>query len=197
MHQLDKVTNALRPFPLDPVFGPARQQARLVAGTPLEIVKLDPGGEHVVTYPGVVLPNPDQADWLITEARWVNRTIDLGGLTFHTGDRLIETFSTSQPYNCFAVHDPETNALRGWYANVTYPVRIESLGGRTRVIWHDLYLDVIGTPDGYLSLRDEDELAESGLATSDPALHQAIREAAHYVIERLVTGAFPFLADAS
>lgn len=193
MQQIHRPAGPSRPLPLDPAFGPALPQPHLAPGTPVEIVKLDPAGDHVVTYPGVVLANPDQPDWLITEARWVNRTVDLGGLVFQTGDRLIETFSTSHPYNCFAVYDPKTDALRGWYANVTYPVRIEPDADRARVIWHDLYLDVIANPNGYLSLRDEDELAASGLATSNPALHAAIVTAAQHVMERVTNQEYPFV----
>ncbi len=186
------VLTTMDAFPLDPAFGPPVALPDLRPGTKIEIVKLDPAGEHVVSYPGVVQPNPDQPDWLITEARWVNRTVDLGGLTFHTGDRLIEIFSARFPFNCFAVHDPETDELRGWYANVTYPARIEQGDVRPRLIWHDLFLDVIGNPDGYLSLRDEDELAASGLEQTDPALHAAIIKAADHVQELVTARHFPF-----
>ena len=197
MQRAPTVTHHEHPFPLDPAFGPPVPFPDLTPGTRIEIVKLDPAGEQVVTYPGVVLPNPDQPDWLITEARWVNRTVDLGGLTFHTGDRLIEIFSGTAPFNCFAVHDPETNELRGWYANVTYPTRIELDGDLPRLFWHDLYLDVVGNPDGYLSLRDEDELAESGLDRTEPALHAAILEAAGYVVDVMATRSFPFRLDST
>ncbi len=192
MQASQQVVTTTEPFPLDPAFGLAVPLPDLEPGTRIEIVKLDPAGDHVVTYPGVVLPNPDQPDWLITEARWVNRTVDLGGLTFHTGDRLIETFSARFPFNCFAVHDPGTNELRGWYANVTYPARIEPGDAGPRLIWHDLFLDVIGNPDGYLSLRDEDELAASGLEQVDPALHTAIIQAAERVQELVRARHFPF-----
>lgn len=192
MQRAPVITHLDHPIPLDAAFGPSGPLPALLSGTRIEIVKLDPAGEHVVTYPGLVLPNPDQPDWLITEARWVNRTVDLGGLTFHTGDRLVEIFSGTAPFNCFTVHDPETDELRGWYANVTYPSRIELGGEVPRLFWHDLYLDVIGNPDGYLSLRDEDELAESGLKGTDPALHAAIVAAAEHVIELMSARSFPF-----
>ncbi len=192
MQSHQPVVTTLEPFPLDPAFGPPVPLPGLAPGTKIEIVKLDPAGQHVVTYPGVILPNPDQPDWLITEARWVKRTVDLGGLTFHTGDRLIEIFSARFPFNCFAVHDPETEELRGWYANVTHPARIELGDDVPRLIWHDLFLDVIGTPDGYLSLRDEDELAASGLEQMDPALHAAINQAAEHVQGLVSARHFPF-----
>ena len=193
MPQVQPLLTSERDFPLDPAFRAARPVPALAPGTRLEIVKLDPGGGHVVTYPGVVLPNPGQPDWLVTEARWVNRTVDLDGLVFHTGDRLIETFSARFPFNCFAVLDPETDELRGWYANVTHPVRVEVDPGPVRVIWHDLYLDVVGNPDGYLSLRDEDELEESGLPLRDPALYRAITAAAHHVMDRMASRTYPFI----
>ena len=193
MQHVHRAITADHQFSLHPAFGPVSPLPDLAPGTPLEIVKLDPDGEHVVTYPGRVLPNSGQPDWLVTEARWVNKTVDLDGLVFHTGDRLIESFSARYPFNCFAVLDPETDALRGWYANVTYPVRVQAGSELVRVTWHDLYLDVIGNPGGYLSLRDEDELAESGLKFSNPALHAAILGVAEHVMDRMSSRAFPFV----
>ncbi len=192
MQRAPSVSHHDHSFPLDPAFDSMVPFPDLSPGTRIEIVKLDPAGEHVVTYPGVVLPNPSEPDWLITEARWVKRTVDLGGLTFHTGDRLIEIFSAGAPFNCFAVHDPETDELRGWYANVTHPARVENYDEFPRLIWHDLYLDVVGNPSGYLSLRDEDELAESGLEQTNPALYAAIVRAAGHVQKLMANRSFPF-----
>lgn len=192
MQRAPSISHHDHSFPLDPAFHASLPFPDLLPGTRIEIVKLDPTGEHVVTYPGVVLPNLDHPDWLITEARWVKRNVDLDGLKFHTGDRLIEIFSAAAPFNCFAVHDPVTNALRGWYANVTHPARVEIYGELVRLVWHDLYLDVVGNPSGYLSLRDEDELADSGLEQSNPALHAAIVAAAEHVQDMMASRSFPF-----
>ena len=160
--------------PFDPAFGPPPPWQDLAAGTAIDIVKLAPDGGHVVTYPGTVLASGLPGGWTVTEAWWVKRTVDLDGLVFQIGDRLIESFSPEAPFNCFAVHDPQTNDLRGWYANVTYPARLEPGPERPRLTWHDLYLDLIARPDGFQSLRDWDELDASGLADRDPDLYQAI-----------------------
>ena len=160
--------------PFDPAFGPPPPWQDLAAGTAIDIVKLAPDGGHVVTYPGTVLASGLPGGWTVTEAKWVKRPVDLDGLIFHTGDRLIESFSPETPFNCFAVYDPDTGRLRGWYANVTYPARLESGAGRPRLTWHDLYLDLIARPDGFRSVRDRDELDASGLADSDPDLYRAI-----------------------
>lgn len=167
--------------PMDPAFGPPPPWQDLAAGTAIDIVKLAPDGSHVVTYPGTVLASGLPGGWTVTEAWWVNRTVDLSGLVFHTGDRLIESFSPESPYNCFAVYDPVTNGLRGWYANVTYPARLEPGPERPRLTWHDLYLDVIARPDGFRSLRDRDELDASDLPESDPNLYQAILAMAEHL----------------
>lgn len=181
-----------RRFALDPAFGPVMPLPIVPAGTILDIVKLDPAGRHVVTYPGRVLPDPGHPDWLVAEARWVNRPVRQGDLTFQTGDRLIESFSASHPWNGFAVHHPDTGELRGWYANVTFPARVEPGAERPRLIWRDLFLDVVGTPGGTILLLDEDELAASGLAETDPQLHRAIVAAAGVVRARMAAGVFPF-----
>lgn len=179
--------------PLDPAFGSVPAWPPLDPGTELTVVKRDPAGEIVTTYPAVVIRGETPPGWVLTEARWVNQAVDLDGLVFHTGDRLIEAFSSLAPFNTFAVYDPESGALRGWYANVTFPARLDATPNGLTLTWHDLYLDVIGRPDGFISLRDEDELAESGLEQTDPALYRAIVTAGERIIDRLRARRFPFV----
>ncbi len=179
--------------PLDPAFGPASDVPILPPGTPLEIVKLDPDGAEVVRYPGTVLGLVD--GWVVTEARWVNRTVQVGELPFQQGDRLIEWFSPSRPFNCFTVVDPESGRVRGWYANVTYPARFVPDATPPRIVWHDLFLDVVCTLDGRPALHDEDELDASGLSASHPDLHAAIVETAARVMRLATARALPFIAS--
>jgi hypothetical protein len=178
--------------PLDPAFGPSEPWPELKPGTELTVIKRDPAGEIVTTYPAVVLDADVPPGWVLTEARWVNQAVDLDGLIFATGDRLLEAFSPLAPFNAFAVYDPDTNELRGWYANVTYPAHLAVTGKGLALTWRDLYLDVIGHPDGFISLRDEDELAASGLRQSDPHLYQAIVTTADSIVQRLKDRQFPF-----
>ena len=163
----------------------------LVPGTLLTIVKLAPDGAEVTRYPGRALAAVP-APWLAVEARWVNRRVDLDGLSFVPGDTLWEYFSPAHPFNVFAVHAPG-GALRGWYANVTHPAALDPAAAPPTLIWHDLYLDLVAFPDGRAVVRDEDELAESGLAAADPALHAAILAARDELLALFAARAFPFV----
>ncbi len=177
--------------PLDPVFGPAGRLPDLVPGTTVEIVKLDPAGAEVVHYPGTMLGELD--GWLVTEARWVNPTVTVGALTFHQGDRLIEWFSPGDPFNCFTVVEPTTGAVRGWYANVTHPARVIEDASPVRIVWHDLFLDVVCTADGDPVLHDQDELDAANLVMEDPDLHAAIIAAGTRIMKSVIGRQVPFI----
>lgn len=160
-------------------------------GTALTVVKLAPDGSEVTRYPGAVIEAGAPSPWLVVEAWWVNRRVEMNGLAFETGDRLLEFFSPAHPFNVFAVFAPDGH-LRGWYANVTYPTMLDHRTDPPTLTWYDLYLDVVALPDGSHVLRDEDELAEAGVLESDPALHAAILAAAAEVLRRFSVRDFPF-----
>jgi hypothetical protein len=175
---------------LDPAFGPAGGLPDWPPGTAVEIVKLAPDGTVAARYPGVV--RATVGDWLVAEARWVNRDVTVGGLAFRTGDRLAEWFSARHPFNAFAVLPPGADTPRGWYANVTYPTRFDPAADPPRITWHDLYLDVVTTAGRGPATLDEDELEASGMASADPALHAAVVAAAAHAAVRLRAGQVPF-----
>src|SRR5215208_2478634 len=108
--------------------------------TTLRIVKLSPEGEEVATYPGVVVEAGAPPPWVALRATWVSRQHDLDGLLFVPGDTLHEFFSPVHPFNSFTVFAPD-GTLRGWYANVTHPTRIDLTTEPFTLFWHDLYLD--------------------------------------------------------
>jgi uncharacterized protein len=139
----------------------------------LRIVKVSPEGAVVTEYPGIIVPEHCHGEWICIEAQWTFRRIEIDGLVFEPGDRLLEWFSSRHWFNVFAVHAP-SGAYRGAYANVTFPTAFDPLTDPPTLAWRDLYLDLILLPDGTAITRDEDELEESGLAQSDPALHRRI-----------------------
>lgn len=167
----------------------------LSAGRQIMVVKLDPEGVEVASYPAVVLDHEAHANWVAVEAIWTHQRVEIDGLVFEPGDELVEWFSPVQPFNAFGVHGPAGD-LRGWYANVTYPAYLEispATEGATTLYWHDLYLDLVGMPDGGFVVRDEDELAESGLETQDPGLHREIIEAGIELVRRFTAREAPFV----
>jgi hypothetical protein len=161
----------------------------LLPGTELAIVKLAPDGSEAARYRGKVVGHrPDS--WLVVLATWSHRTIELGELSFCPGDTLVEWFSPRQPFNAFAVFSADR--LKGWYANVTHPAQLDTTTNPPVLFWHDLYLDLVGLPDGSFSLRDDDELLASGLAGSEPALHARILAARSELIRRFERRLPPF-----
>jgi predicted RNA-binding protein associated with RNAse of E/G family len=163
----------------------------LPSGTALMVVKLDPNGAEVATYLGVVIDAGAPAPWVVVQAEWVNREYNLDGLLFITGDTLHEFFSPDDCFNVFSIFSSE-GQLRGWYANVTHPTRLDTSTDPITLFWHDLYIDVIALPNGPVVVRDEDELDASGLRERDPDLYHHIFSVRDEVVDRARTRTFPF-----
>lgn len=163
----------------------------LAADRELRVVKWSPAGEPVTSYQGWVIDAGSPNDWIAVRADWTTRLVEMNGLRFVPGDRLHEFFSPAHPFNVLSVWSPE-GALRGWYANVTHPAMLDATTEPPTLIWHDLFIDLIGLPDGAMAIRDEDELAASGLADSDPALYRAVLESRDRLVALFAQRAFPF-----
>jgi protein associated with RNAse G/E len=162
----------------------------LLPGAALTIVKLAPGGEEVTRYPGTVVESREDG-WIVVHATWTNRLVALDGLEFRTGDVLMEWFSPRHWFNVFAVHAPD-GLFRGWYGNVTYPARLDPSREPAHLVWHDLYVDLVGLPDGAATVRDDDELRASGLEARDPALHEHVITARGELLRRFRDHLPPF-----
>ena len=167
--------------------------SELSPGTTVEVAKWSAKhqGARQTLYPGVVVDSPLPSPWIVIETHWTMGTYDQGLLTFENGDLLQEIFSPIHPYNAFAVYAPD-GALKGWYANVTYPAFFEEYNAEPVLIWHDLFIDIVATPDGEVAVLDEDELEEADLPTSDPSLHQHILAARDELLQRLQDRQAPF-----
>jgi hypothetical protein len=164
--------------------------ANLAPGTEIEIVKLAPGGQEVTRYPGIIRAAPHNSEeWIVAEAWWTRASLNVGELLFATGDRLLEYFSPSHPYDAFAVFSP-ADELRGWYANVTWPSWMDLDGHQPVLYWHDLYVDLIALPDGAHTVLDEDELAAAPIAADIRAMVQTERDE---LIRRFKNRELPFI----
>jgi len=160
-------------------------------GSELRVVKISPEGEEVTTYPGWVIDVGAPYPWLALRADWVRKVVEMDGLQFIPGDTLHEFFSPDHWFNLFSVWSPE-GRLRGWYANVSRPTRIDESTTPATLYWLDLYVDLIGLPTGEFAIRDEDELLQSNLVSSDPFLHALILETRDELIRLFEARAFPF-----
>lgn len=169
--------------------------SRLPSGAALTLVKVAPDGSEAARYDGTVVALLEPEMWMVIRAVWTYQKVNLNGLPFCPGDVLLEWFSPIQPFNAFAVYSPE-GQFRGWYANVSLPAYLQSpgkVGEPPLLIWHDLYLDLVGLPNGEFTIRDEDELFDSRLEEHDPALHGRILVAAMELERRFRGGHFPFV----
>ena len=162
----------------------------LLPGTELTIVKLAPDGSEAARYRGEVVSHREDS-WILVQATWTNRTVELGELSFFPGDVLLEWFSPRHPFNAFAVFSAKKR-FKGWYANVTHPARLDVTQDPPTLIWHDLFLDLVGLADGSFTVRDEDELRASGLSHAEPELYARILEAQSELIRRFEHRLPPF-----
>lgn len=149
--------------------------------------KLRPDGTVATTYQASSLPAPD--NWVAARAEWPHQRVDIGFYAFEPGDILHEYFSLDRHFNAFATFRPNGEFV-GWYCNITHPTCVDDVS--REISWHDLYVDVIVLPDGIVIVLDEDELAESGLAATDPDLHVTIMSARDEVLEMISANAYPF-----
>lgn len=168
----------------------------LVIGETLTIVKLSPDGAEAARYSGEVVGLHAPEAWCVVEATWTHNAMSIDGLEFDNGDKLLEWFSPQCPFNAFALHD-SSGELKGWYANVTYPSYLQDFDPRSAnpltLVWHDLYLDLIGLPDGSFVYRDMDELDEAKISASDPALYDMILAAGEALASRFSRSEIPFV----
>ena len=162
----------------------------LLPGAELTILKLAPDGSEAARYQGEVADRRRDS-WLPVIATWTNRTIDVGRLSFCPGDKLLEWFSPHHPFNAFAVFS-SADRLKGWYANVTHPARLDGTQVPPVLTWHDLFLDLVGLVDGTFTVHDEDELVASGLSHTEPELYARILEAQSELIRRFEHRLPPF-----
>jgi len=139
------------------------------------------------TYAGTVV-RCDRDELIAIEAEWTMPDADVEGVRFITGGKVLEFFSSSKPFNVFQVFGPN-GAFTGIYANVTAPARLDlDEVGQPVITWEDHWLDVVRLPNGDMKVLDMDELEESGIRTTHPALHQQILQAMEDLLAELRSG---------
>ena len=128
---------------------------------------LKPGKGTTITYSGELLRS--EPGHILIHARWERPSLDLGYVTFETGDHFYEHYYTERWFNIFELCGA-TGALKGWYCNITRPAQI--LGDV--ISSEDLELDLFVPPDRRNILRlDMDEFVARGFDVADPPAHAA------------------------
>jgi len=126
--------------------------------TDISVVKLNIQNQETWRYSGTLLRNNGHEIFL--EANFNRADMPFHGILLRQGDRFEETYYTDRWYNIFEIHDRDTDEIKGWYCNVTYPARLQD-----RVLEYiDLALDLLVYPDGRQLVLDEDEFTELHLS---------------------------------
>ena len=110
-----------------------------------------------------------EAGAIQVEARYNAGEVDRAGLLLRSGDRFLETYFADRWYNVFAVHDGESQNLKGWYCNISRPARL----GDGSIAWDDLGLDLVVLPDCTATVLDEDEFDALPLSDEERAVARA------------------------
>ena len=144
----------------------------------IHVHKLDEHGVVVFTYEAKI--EERLANGVRLAAHWDRPPMDLGYITFETGDSFTEWYYSDRWYNIFEIASPD-GTLQGWYCNVAAPANIEEYDLYCR----DLLLDLWVTPDGRTHVLDEDEFAAAMLdgATREQA-RAGLAELQRLVAER-------------
>ena len=141
------------------------------------IVKNNQLGEEVWRYPGQLIAQ--SARGYLFEAHFNRDDLDFNGMLLKRNDRFLELYLLEKYFNIYQIYDRNDGRLKGWYCNVTKPVRVED--GFIR--YDDLALDLLVFPDGRQLVLDEDEFAELNL----PAELQAQARAGLRELQSLFT----------
>jgi uncharacterized protein len=143
----------------------------------MRVHKVDHTGKIALTYEAEV--EEWLADGVKLAARWDRPAMELGYVTFGTGDCFTEWYYSDRWYNIFEIASPD-GTLKGWYCNAAAPATIEA----DDLYCRDLILDLWVTPDGQTTTLDEDEFATT---TLDDVSREGAR-AGLAELQRLVTG---------
>ena len=123
----------------------------------ITIVKNNHLGEEVWRYPGLLIAQ--SARGYLFEAHFNRSDFDFNGMLLKQNDRFLELYLLEKFFNIYQIYDRDDGGLKGWYCNVTKPVRVDD--GFIR--YDDLALDLLVFPDGRQLVLDEDEFAELDL----------------------------------
>lgn len=153
--------------------------------TRIQVTKHAPDGRPPYRYEATRIDAPP--GWIAVVAKWPLRQVDVGPVSFKPGDTLTEFFALDDYFNAFLIHR-DNGAFGGWYCNITHPTIVRN----DEIHWHDLYLDILIDTEGCVHIEDEDELADSGLAASNPSLHHTIFDAKERLLGMIERNDYPF-----
>jgi len=157
--------------------------------TDVTVHKLDASGALATMYQGVRADGGP--DWIQLDAIWTRPPLDLGYVTFDTGDQFREWYFTNRWYNIFEIRSRD-GVRKGWYCNVCEPAVISG----DVISCRDLYLDLWVRPDGTVLVLDEDEFAADKSLDEPTRVHALAALAELHTLVAARSGPFATLAVA-
>ncbi len=121
------------------------------------IIKNDHLGREVWRYPGKLIASSEKS--LLFEAFFNRDDLDFHGMLLKQGDRFLELYPFDKYFNIYEIYNQDSGLRKGWYCNVTRPIRIMD----ACISYDDLALDLLVFPNGRQLVLDEDEFAELNL----------------------------------
>ena len=123
--------------------------------------------------------------WICVQAQFARQDVDIGVMIFRQGDLMTEWFYTDRYYNIFQIQDASSQAIKGWYCNITRPAQITA----DSISADDLVLDVYVSPSGDVTLLDEDDFEALDLSSYE---RQSAQAAVKTLIEHARQRVSPF-----
>lgn len=156
------------------------------SGAPVRVEKYDWQGRFCYAWQAAVRRRGDGC--LLLEARWQGPGEPaVGKLQFVQGDRFLEFYYPGRHYAIWQVEDRD-GRLKGWYCNVSTPVREDASALRFR----DLLLDLLVYPDGSWSVLDREELEQARRQGLAPDLAEQAEAAIGELLALLEQRVAPF-----
>lgn len=147
------------------------------------IIKRDHRGAFIWQYEGEVIEQGTH--FVCIQARFNRDKADISVMVFRRGDVMTEWFYDDRWYNVFKVEDDTGERLKGYYCNITRPAEISE----STIAADDLALDVFVSPEGEITLLDEDDFAALPLTDEE---RQSAREAVNQIRTLVIKRESPF-----
>ncbi len=123
----------------------------------MRIIKNDYLGNSVWEYDSKIIEQTASA--FLLEANFNRSDLMFNGIFLREGDRFLELYPIGKWFNIFEIHDKDNDEIKGWYCNITRPVRFND----ENIFYDDLALDLLVYPDRKMLILDEDEFRSLSL----------------------------------
>lgn len=127
----------------------------------ISLIKRNQLGVEVWRYSGRLMNQTPRG--VLVEAAFNRSDLPFHGLVFRHNDRFLELYLRDCWFNIYEIHDRDTDAIKGWYCNVTRPAEITP----DHIAYDDLALDLLVYPDGRQLVLDEEEFRALNLPEED------------------------------